>query len=573
MTYTDRYNKWLNSEVIDEETKQQIRNMTEDEKELSFFKELEFGTAGLRAIMGIGTNRMNKYTIVKTTEGVANYILKKGFENRSAVIAYDSRHNSKEFAETAALVLNKRNIKTYIFDSLMSTPVLAYACLFLKTSVGINITSSHNAKEYNGYKIYNSEGHQFTSPEDTEIMNEINSIDEYPHIDLTDISVMIEKGLFNYVDDEVLESFVKETKQQIKKRYDDNRNLKIVYTALHGTGTKLMARILNEVGFVNVYNVLEQRYPDADFKTTPYPNPEDLSTFDIAIEVARKKDADIIIASDPDADRVGIMVKSDYGEYIPLSGNQVGALIGSYVLSNTENLSNGVIIRSIVTGKLIDAVATDYNIKVEEVYTGPKYIGEKIAEYDKTGENKYIFGFEESIGYLVGNYVRDKNGFSAALVFCELCEVLKDHGIGILEYLEDFYKKYGYYSDKSFSVEYDGIDAMDQMAAIMDRVRESHLTSIGSYNINTIEDFLSGEAYHCRDDTYSDIEFPPSNVLRFTLEDGSWFAIRPSGTEPKIKVYMEAIDTSQEISLKKLEEIEKGIKNLIKWGIENELQR
>lgn len=563
MLYIDRYNEWLNSDVIDEETKNALKDMSEEEKESSFYKDLEFGTAGIRGIMGAGPNRMNQYTIAKITEGLANFILDKHFDNPAVVISYDSRHNSKQFAEIAALTLNKKNIRTYIFKELTATPILAYASLYLKTSAAINITSSHNSKEYNGYKIYNQDGFQVVNPDDIKIMEEINKITEYQNIDLSEIEDMVEKGLFSYVNDEIYDGFIKETKQLLKKRYDDNRSLEIVYTPLHGTGTKMMTAILNSIGFINVYNVLEQRYPDANFSTAPYPNPEDISTFDIAVMVAKKKNADIIISSDPDADRVGIMIKSKNGDYIPLSGNQVGVLIGSYVLQNADYLNNGVVVRSIVTSKMIDALAADYGVRIEEVFTGTKYIGEKIAEYDNSQENRYIYGFEESIGYLIGTYVRDKNAFSAALVMCELCEVLKDHGIFITDYLNELYEKYGYYFDKTISHGYLGVDGMSKMNQIMNNLRENPPIEMNEFSIVKIEDFLTGEAYDCRKEISTKIHLSPSNVLRFTLEDGSWFAIRPSGTEPKIKIYIQSIDNVREIAENKLEKLEQFVLGLI----------
>lgn len=564
MSYIDKYNEWLNNEIIDEDTKKELLSLSEEEKELSFYKELEFGTAGLRGIMGPGTNRMNKYTIAKITEGIANFIIKKDYPNPNVVIAYDSRHNSKIFATIVALVLNKKNIKTYIFKTLTATPVLAYAALYLKTSMAINITSSHNSKEYNGYKIYNIDGYQVVNPDDLDIANEINNINNYQNINLDEVENMIEKGLFNYVDDIVTDKFIIDTGKQIKKRYDDNRSLRIIYTPLHGTGNKIMTSILNNAGFMNVYNVLEQRYPDANFTTTPYPNPEDINTFDIAVNVARKKNADIIISSDPDADRLGVMVRDDNGEYVLLSGNQVGVLIGSYILQNNNNIKNGIIIRSIVSTKMIDAIAKDYDINIEEVYTGTKYIGEKIAQYQNTDEKIYIYGFEESIGYLVGTYVRDKNSFCAALVMCELCEVLNDHGYTIMEYLKELYDKYGYYLDKTVSQEYAGIDGMNKMKLIMNKLRDNPLNYINDYKVIKREDFLLRKSNDCINNIITDVSLPPSNALRYTLEDGSWLAIRPSGTEPKIKIYIQAIDKNQTLAKIKLEEIEYGILKLIK---------
>lgn len=563
MSYIDKYNEWLNNEIIDEDTKKELVALSEEEKELSFYKDLEFGTAGLRGIMGPGTNRMNKYTIAKITEGIANFIINKSYQNPSVVIAYDSRHNSELFANIVALVLNKKNIKTYIFKSLTATPVLAYTSLYLKTTMAINLTSSHNSKEYNGYKIYNINGYQVVNPDDIDIANEISKINIYQNINLAEAELMIEKGLFNYVDDQVIDKFISETGKQIKKRYDTGRSLKIVYTPLHGTGNKIMTSILNNAGFENVYNVLEQRYPDANFSTTPYPNPEDITTFDIAINVARKKNADIIISSDPDADRLGVMVRDDFGEYTLLSGNQVGVLIGYYILQNTNNLNNGIVVRSIVTTKMIDAIASEYGISIEEVYTGTKYIGEKIADYDNSLEKKYIYGFEESIGYLVGTYVRDKNSFSASLIMCELCEILSDHGYSIIEYLNELYEKFGYYLDKTISLEYKGIDGMDKMNLIMNRLRDNPPILINDYKVIRREDFLLRENNDCINGIISTILLTTSNVLRYTLEDGSWVAIRPSGTEPKIKIYMEAIDKDRAISKRKLDDIEKSILNLI----------
>jgi Phosphomannomutase len=564
MSYIDKYNEWLNNEIIDNITKDEMKALSDKEIEESFYKDLEFGTAGLRGIMGPGTNRMNKYTIAKITEGIANFIINKGYNNPSVVIAYDSRHNSKLFATIAALVLNKKNIKTYIFKELTATPVLAYASLYLKTSMAINITSSHNSKEYNGYKIYNNEGYQVVNPDDIDITNEINKITTYQNIELDEVESMIQLGLFNYVDDEVINNFIGQTKKQIKERYDDNRNLNIIYTPLHGTGDKIMTNLLNSIGFKNVYSVLEQKEPNGDFPTTPYPNPEDITTFDMAVRDAKIKDADIIVSTDPDADRLGIMIKDDYGEYTLLSGNQVGVLIGSYVLENTDDLDNGVIVRSIVSTKMIDKMAEESGVNIEEVYTGTKYIGEKIYEYQNSLEKKYIYGFEESIGYLVGTYTRDKNGFSSALVMCELAELLHEQGKTIMSHLKELYNKYGYYLDKTISEEYKGVDGMKNMNSIMNNLRNNYIEEINGCLIIKKDDFLSGTSKDIGENEGSNILLPPSNVLRYTLEDGSWFAIRPSGTEPKIKIYMQAIDQDETIAKSKLIKMENDILKLMK---------
>jgi len=551
MNYIDIYNEWLNSNIIDEETKKELKSLTEKEIEDSFYKDLEFGTAGLRGIMGPGTNRMNKYVITKVTEGLANHILKKAFKDPSVVIAYDSRHNSKFFAELTALVLNKKGIKTYIFKELTATPILAYAALQLKTSMAINITSSHNPKEYNGYKVYNSEGFQVVEPEDKEILNEINKIQEYQNINMEEITSMIEQGIFCYVDDKLTESFITDTTKLAIKDLK-SKQLVVAYTPLHGTGTKPMSNILNKAGYINLHLVEEQKDPDPNFTTAAYPNPEDPKVFEIGIKLAKDKDADIIIASDPDADRVGVVAKNKSGEYINLSGNQVGVLIGAYILENWSNLDDGVIIKTIVTTNMIESIAKHYGVAVEDVYTGTKFIGEKIAEYEKTNAKNYIYGFEESIGYMISKYARDKNSFSAALIICELCESLKEQGLTIHDKLEELYKKYGYYVEAGISDTYSGIEGAKKIASIMEKFRNEQIENIIGLKVIVKEDFLSQISVDYNTNEESTINLPPSNVLKYKLEDGSWIAVRPSGTEPKIKYYLQTVSDTKEKAEEKI---------------------
>ena len=554
MNYMDIYNEWLNSDVIDKDTKEILLTLTEEEKEDSFYKDLEFGTAGLRGLMGPGTNRMNKYTIAKITEGLANHILNKNFTNPSVVIAYDSRHNSDLFASITALVLNKKGIKTYIFKKLTSTPELAYAALQLKTSMAINITSSHNPKEYNGYKIYNSEGFQVVDPEDKEILSEINKVKEYKNINIEEIELMINAGLFNYVDDAIVENFALETRKLAIKDNSDKKTT-VIYTPLHGTGAVPMTNILTKAGYINLHLVAEQKDPDPNFSTAAYPNPEDKTVFALAINLAKKHNADIIIASDPDADRMGVVVKDSTGEYVNLSGNQVGILIGAYILENRSNLENGLMIKTIVTSNMLEPIAKRYGVNVENVYTGTKFIGEKIAEYVNDSNKKYIFGFEESIGYMVGDYVRDKNSFSAALIMCELCEHLKEKGMTILENLEELYKTYGYYAEDTLNDYYPGIEGVEKIKSIMAKFRDSKLENIIGLKVIVKEDYLSQKRFNYNTNEESIINLPPSNVLKYIFEDNSWFAVRPSGTEPKIKYYLQTVGETEEASKEKLSKI------------------
>jgi len=554
MDYMNSYNEWLNSSVIDSNTKELLKALTEEEKEDSFYKDLEFGTAGLRGIMGPGTNRMNKYTITKVTEGLANHILNKGFINPSVAIAYDSRHNSEFFASLTALVLNKKGIKTYLFKKLTSTPELAYAALQLKTSMAINITSSHNPKEYNGYKVYNSEGFQVVEPEDKEILSEINKIKGYQNINLDEIETMINQGLFNYIDESIAENFESETRKLARKD-SSSKKTTIIYTPLHGTGAIPMTNILTEAGYVNLHLVEEQKDPDPNFTTAAYPNPEDRTVFALAIELAKKHNADIIIASDPDADRMGAVVKTSTGEYINLSGNQVGILIGSYILENWSNIENGLMIKTIVTSNMLEPIAKKYGVAIENVYTGTKFIGEKIAEYVNNPSKNYIFGFEESIGYMVGDYVRDKNSFSAALIMCELCEHLKEKGMTIIEKLEELYKEYGYYAEETLNDYYPGIEGVEKIKSIMAKFRSSNLENIIGLKVIIKEDYLSQRRFNYTTNDETTINLPQSNVLKYILEDNSWFAVRPSGTEPKIKYYLQTVGTTKEDSKEKLEKI------------------
>ena len=558
--YQNIYKEWLNNDYFDQETKNELLKIQNDEKEIEdrFYKNLEFGTGGLRGVIGAGTNRINKYTVRRATFGLANYILEKCGEegkNKGVVIAYDSRYKSEEFCIEAAKTLAACGIKTYIFDSLRPTPQLSFAVRHLGCVAGIVITASHNPPEYNGYKVYWTDGGQVCPDIAKEIITEVNKIEDYSTIPTTDSN----SELIITLDETVDRAFCDAVKEQVINQELINKvgkDLKIIFTPIHGTGNLPIRRVLSEVGFENVSVVKEQEMPDSNFSTVAYPNPEEKEVFDIAIEMAKKDGADIIIGTDPDCDRVGVVVKDNDGEYIVLNGNQVGSLLVDYVMSNKveeiKEMHNPMIVKTIVTSELGAEIAKSYNVGCVDTLTGFKFIGEKIHQYEEDNSATFIMGYEESYGYLVGTHARDKDGVVSALLISEMAAYYYDKGMTLYEGLQEVYKKYGYYREELQSITLKGIDGMEQIKYIMNTFRTSNIEEIAGIKVSELKDYSKGID-----------SLPKSDVLKFILEDNSWIAVRPSGTEPKIKFYYGCNGADKEVVDNKLEEIIKFVNDIV----------
>ncbi len=560
MNFKSIYYDWIKNKYFDKETKQELLFIKDDEDEIKdrFYKNLEFGTGGLRGIIGAGTNRINKYTIRRATLGLANNIINiygEAGKNKGVVIAYDSRYKSKEFCEEAAKTLAAYGIKVYIFDSLRPTPELSFAVRYLNCIAGIVITASHNPPEYNGYKVYWSDGGQICLDKANEIIDEINKIDDYSIIKTVDI----DNELITILDNEVDDEFIKAVKKQVINQEIINKvgkDIKIIFTPIHGSGNIPIRRVLNEVGFKNVKVVKEQELPDPNFSTVKYPNPEEKEVFNIAIEMAKNDGADVIIGTDPDCDRVGVVVRDNNGEYIVLNGNQVGSLLVDYVISNNLDkikiMKNPTIIKTIVTSELGSIIAKSYGVDSVDTLTGFKFIGEKINEYEVSNEKTFIMGYEESYGYLIGTHARDKDGVVSALLISEMAAYYYSKGMTLYDGIMNIYDKYGYYMEELKSITLKGSDGMKKIETIMDYFRCYNLPSISDINIVNIIDYKNGID-----------DLPKSNVLKFILEDESWIAIRPSGTEPKIKFYFGVKSDSLEKSNIKLKNIISCINNIV----------
>ncbi|MBU5255105.1 phospho-sugar mutase [Tissierella praeacuta] len=558
MDYKEKYNYWLEKDYFDEETKLELKGIIDDKEiEDRFHTDLTFGTAGLRGKIGAGTNRMNKYTVSLASQGLAQTIVNKGkgAMDRGVAIAYDVRHYSDKFAEIAARILAANGVKVYLFEGIRPTPVLSYAVRKLNTISGIVITASHNPKDYNGYKVYWEEGSQILDDIAGEIVDEINKIKDFSEIDLIDLDNAIQDGLIKYIGKEVDDSYEEEL-LELKLNDDIDKDIKIIYTPLNGTGNIPVRRILKKRGFTNIIVVPEQENPDPNFTTVGYPNPEDVKAFDYAKELGKKEDADIIIATDPDCDRVAMMVKDRYGEFQPINGNQTGALLVNYILSQRHKKGdippNGAIVKSIVTGDLSKAIAKKYNVETIETLTGFKNICGKANEFDETGEYAFIFGYEESIGYVYGTMVRDKDGVNTSMLIAEMAGYYKKKDKSILDVLEDIYHEHGYYEDRLMSIVLEGLEGSKRISRIMEEFRRSPIMEFGDMKVIKIIDYLLDETGN-----------PKSNVLKYYLDDGSWYAIRPSGTEPKIKLYIYSKDRSSEISKRKTEIIEGNVINVM----------
>lgn len=547
MRYKEQYMQWLESDYMDEATKEELRQIAGDEKEIEerFYTELEFGTAGLRGIIGAGCNRMNEYTVRKATQGLANYILKVGGQDRGVAIAYDSRHMSPEFADVAALCLAANGIKAYVFESLRPTPELSYAVRKLHTIAGINITASHNPPEYNGYKVYWEDGAQITPPHDSGIMNEVKAISDYAVCKKMDKDAAIAAGLYQTIGADIDDPYIEELKKLVVHQDAIDAvgsQIKVVYTPLHGTGNIPVRRVLKELGFTNVYVVPEQELPDGDFPTVSYPNPEAKEAFTLGLALAKKVDADLVLATDPDADRLGVYVKdAKTGEYHPLTGNMSGCLIGDYLIGQKKELQglpeDGVFVRSIVSTNMADAIADYYGIELVEVLTGFKFIGQKILEMEKTGKGTYLFGMEESYGCLTGTYARDKDAVVASMALCEVAAYYKTKNMTLWDAMIAMYERYGYYQDGITAITLKGIEGLEKIGQIMNTLRAEAPKEIGAYQVTAVRDY--------KNDTITDIAtgavrptgLPSSNVLYYELTDDAWVCVRPSGTEPKVKFY------------------------------------
>ena len=570
--YEIRYNEWLNSKVIDEESKKELESIKGNEQEIEdrFYKDLEFGTAGLRGIIGIGTNRMNKYTVTKATQGLANYIIKQGGKDRGVAIAYDSRIMSKEFSEETALCLNANGIKTYKFEDVRPTPELSFAVRELGCIAGIVITASHNPPEYNGYKVYWEDGAQIVEPTDKEIINEVHSIKDFATIKTMNKKEAVEKGLYNIIGNKIDDRYIEELKKLIVNQDAINKmqkDIKIVYTPLHGTGGKMVKTILSQIGFENVYIVKEQEQPDGNFPTVSYPNPEDEKAFALALDLAKKVDADIILANDPDADRLGIYVKdTKTKQYIKFNGNMTGNLIAEYILSQKKSNgtlpTNGAIIKTIVSSNMTDAIAKEYGVKLFSTLTGFKNVAKIIRGFEKDNSYKCLFSYEESYGCVIGTHARDKDGIVAVMTICEAVAYYKMQGLTLWDQMQEMYKKYGYYQERQISITLKGIDGAEQIKKIMENIRNNPPKEISKLEVEAFGDYNKQEITY-KDGKKINTGLPKSNVLYFDLEKNSWICVRPSGTEPKIKFYIGVCEESMEKANSRLNELEKAIKEMV----------
>ncbi|MFV0440975.1 MAG: phospho-sugar mutase [Lachnospirales bacterium] len=567
MNYKEKCKIWLESDFFDADTKEELLAIT-DEKELEdrFYKNLEFGTGGLRGIIGAGDNRLNKYTVNKASQGLANYIKKNQIEGKDGIaIAYDSRNFSPEFAKYASEVFAGNGIKVHLYESLRPTPQLSYAVRALNCVAGIVITASHNPPEYNGYKVYWCDGAQVPFPRDEEIINEVNAIENYFDVDTLDYGKGIENGLINIIDKSLDVSYINEVVSQVVNPtlIKENNDISIVYTPIHGSGYIPVKNALKQAGFTNVHIVEEQAEPDGNFTTVGYPNPEDPKVFKLAIELAKEVNADVILGTDPDSDRMGAVIKDNDGNYITLKGNTIGILLAEYICSQKLRFGTlspkGAIVSTIVSTNLARVIANDYNLDYFETLTGFKYIGEKILDFENTGSNDYVFGFEESFGYLVGTYARDKDAVVASVIFSELAAYYKNQNISIYDGLNEIYNKYGYYLEDLVSVNLKGIDGLEVMKKAMNNLRNNPPKVINNQKVIAMRDYFEKKRYNYLDNNTSDLDFVKSNVLYFELEDNSWCCVRPSGTEPKIKLYYGVVDKTLELSTKKLDNFKESI--------------
>ena len=571
--YFEEYKKWCESPEFDEETKRELLEIKNDEKEIEdrFYKELEFGTAGLRGVIGAGTNRMNKYTVGKATQGLANYILEQGTQNKGVAISYDSRRMSREFSMQTALILCANGIKTYLFENLRPVPELSFAVRQLKCTAGIMITASHNPPKYNGYKVYWDDGSQIVAPRDKDIIAKVRAVENFSEIKEISREEAEEKGLLNIIGTEMDDKYISTLKDLILNPEivkEEGKSLKVVYTPLHGTGNTVAERLLKEIGIQNLYVVPEQKDPDGNFPTVDYPNPEDPKAFKLALELAKKVDADVVLATDPDADRLGIFAKdSKTGEYMTYTGNMSALLIAEYRISQMQEKGllpeNGMMITTVVSSDLTKAIAKEYDLKMFEVLTGFKNIGIK-SEEEKDNGYKYVFGFEESYGCLIGDYARDKDGIAAIMALCEAACYYKSKGETLWDQMNNIYKKYGFYKETQVAIVLEGAEGAEKIQEMMTNMRNTPVDKIGNYKVLTFKDIDRDYVKDMVTGEESKTGLPKSNVLYYALEENSWCCVRPSGTEPKIKLYMGVKGISEEDADKKLEDLKSAMVAIVK---------
>lgn len=553
MDYKEVYQEWLENPYFDENTKAELKSIAGDENEIKerFYMDLEFGTAGLRGVIGAGTNRMNIYVVRKTTQGLANYILSVGKGAQGVAIAYDSRNMSPEFAQEAALCLAANGIKAYIFESLRPTPELSFAVRKLGCAAGINITASHNPPEYNGYKVYWEDGAQITPPHDTGIMGEVKKVTDFNRVKTMDKDEAAAAGLYEVIGQAIDDAYMEELKKQVLHMdaiQAESKNLKIVYTPLHGTGNIPARRILKELGFENVYVVKEQELPDGNFPTVSYPNPEAEEAFELGLKLAKEVDADLVLATDPDADRLGVRVKDKDGVYHDLTGNMSGCLLANYEISQKKALfglpEDGALIKTIVTTNLADAIAKGYGIRLIEVLTGFKFIGQQILGFENSKKGTYLFGFEESYGCLIGTYARDKDAIVATMALCEAAAYYKTQGKTLWDAMIDLYEEYGYYKDSIQSVTLKGIEGLQKIQEIMNSLRQNPPAEFAGHKVTAVRDYKADTITDVATGAVKPTGLPNSNVLYYELTDDAWVCVRPSGTEPKVKFYYGVKGTS-----------------------------
>lgn len=574
MDYLEEYKRWCESPEFDEETRKELIAIKDDEKEIEdrFYKELEFGTAGLRGVIGAGTNRMNKYTVGKATQGLANYILEQGTQNKGVAISYDSRRMSREFSLQTALILNANGIKTYLFENLRPVPELSFAVRELKCTAGVMITASHNPPKYNGYKVYWDDGAQIVEPRDKEIIEKVRDVENFSEIKEITREEAEERGLFNLVRTDMDDKYLNILKSKVLNPEivkEQGKELKVVYTPLHGTGNTIAERLLNEIGIKNVYVVPEQKEPNGEFPTVSYPNPEDRNAFKLALELANKVDADVVLATDPDADRLGIFAKdSKTGKYMEYTGNMSALLIAEYRIDQMKEKDilpeNGMVITTVVSSDLTKAISKYYGLDCIEVLTGFKNIGRIMRQEEEKNGKKYVFGFEESYGCLIGDYARDKDGIAAVMALCEAACYYRAEGKTLWDAMEDIYKKYGYYKETQVSIVMEGSEGAEKIKNMMTDMRNIPVEKIGEYKVLTFKDIEKDVVKNMITGEEKTTGLPKSNVLYYELEDNNWCCIRPSGTEPKIKLYMGVKGTSESEANEKLEALKNAMVSLVK---------
>lgn len=566
------YESWLANDYFDEATKKELLEIQGDEKEIQerFYQELEFGTAGLRGIIGAGTNRMNEYTVQKATQGIANYICKLKMENQGVAIAYDSRNKSTEFALVAACCLAANGIKAYLFEELRPTPELSFAVRYFKCAAGINITASHNPKEYNGYKVYWADGAQITPPHDAGIMEQVRGIDDFKQVKMCSKEQALAAGLLVMIGREVDDAYEQELLKQVLNPEIIQKNqdqITIIYTPLHGTGNLPVRNILKKIGFEHVFVVEEQALPDGNFPTVSYPNPETKEAFELGLKLAKEKNADLILATDPDADRLGVQVRDAQGKYHSLTGNMSGCLLADYVVGQKQLKyglpKDGVLIRSIVTTRLLDAIAKNYHLELIEVLTGFKYIGQKILEFEESGEKTYLFGMEESYGCLPGTYARDKDAVVAAMLLAEMAAFYQEKKMNLWDAMMELYEKYGYYEDQIISVTLEGMDGLQKIQTTMEKLENTQVLELGGFNVIARRNYKTGiiEDYGTKKQRPTGL--PKTNALYFELEEEGFVCVRPSGTEPKIKVYYGVCGKDRQDSIEKSKSLGMAVEALI----------